>query len=609
MDRSKLYHVTPDYTKKIYDVSSESVKTIINYLTLIYGSKLASQYYREVIRLIKVQHAYKSEELALEENNIDKDNLFTEKDTILITYGDIIKDTHIKPLKVLHNFVKKYLTEAFSTIHILPFFPYSSDRGFSIIDYEQVNPEIGTWQDILNIKNDFNLMFDVVLNHVSSQSIWFQEFLNGHPYYKDFFIQFNTKDIISDEQLKLIVRPRTTDLFTEFATINGNKLVWTTFSSDQIDLNYKNPEVLLKMLHIILYYIRKGADIIRLDAVTYLWETLGTECAHLKQTHTIIKLIRTILDEASPKTLIITETNVPHKDNIKYFGNGYDEAHMVYNFALPPLVLFTYLKEDATKLTLWARTLNKISKQTTFFNFLDSHDGIGLYPVKGILSDLDIEFLVLKTVEHGGYISYRTDQQGSESPYELNITWYSALNNENSQEHSDIQIKRFLSSRSIALVLAGVPGVYIHSLLGSKNDAESVLIEKQTRSINRKILKNRLITKLMANNESTTYKILTGFTTLLRVRRQEPLFHPNAGQLILNISKNVFALIRFNNNYNIICITNITKHTAIVSINKIAVPYWSNNWRDILTDNIYNSDNDLLHLKMEPYKVLWLKNN
>ena len=282
---------------------------------------------------------------------------------------------------------------------------------------------------------------------------------------------------------------------------------------------------------------------------------------------------------------------------------------MVYNFALPPLVLFTYLKEDTSKLTLWAKSLDKISKQTTFFNFLDSHDGIGLYPAKGLLLDNEIEFLVLKTIEHGGYISYRTDQNGTESPYELNITWYSALNNENSIENSDIQIKRFLSSRSIALALAGVPGVYIHSLLGSKNDAESVLVEKQTRSINRKILKKKLITNLLENNESTTYKILKGFTTLLKVRRSEPLFHPNAGQLILNISKKVFALIRFNNNKNIICITNTTKNPTIASINKISVPYWADSWVDILTGNIYKSDDSLLHLKMEPYEILWLKNS
>lgn len=609
MDSSRLYLETPDYNKKIYDVNKEVIKKIINYLSMLYGSKIASQYVYEIIRLIKVHHAYKSQELEEAEKLFNKDNLFSEDDTVLITYGDIIKNHYIKPLKVLHNFAKKHLKEAFKSIHILPFFPYSSDRGFSIIDYEQVNPELGTWEDILNIKNDFNLMFDVVLNHVSAKSSWFQEFLNGHPYYKNFFIQFSTKNIISDEQLKLIVRPRTSDLFTEFATINGVKLVWTTFSNDQIDLNYKNPDVLMKMLHIILYYIRKGANIIRLDAVTYLWETLGTNCAHLKQTHTLIKLIRTLLDEASPETLIITETNVPHKDNIKYFGDGFDEAHMVYNFALPPLVLYSYLKEDSTKLTSWAKSLNKISPKTTFFNFLDSHDGIGVFPVKGILTNSEIDFLVLKTIEHGGYISYRTDQSGSELPYELNTTWYSAINNENSGESDDLQINRFLSSRSIALALSGVPGVYIHSFFGSKNDAESVLIEKQTRSINRKILKHKLINNLINDHESTTYKVLKGFTKMLKIRRKESLFHPNAGQIILNLSRDVFALVRFNNEKNIICITNVKNANISLSIDRINIPHWSKTWKDLLTDRLYKSSSSYLKLDLKPYEILWLKDS
>jgi sucrose phosphorylase len=609
MDRAKHYLEVPDYKRPIYEVSATFVKKALNYLSILYGSKIASQYIHEIIRLVKVHYAYKSEEFLKEESSFDKKNLFTEDNTILITYGDIIKDHYVKPLRILHNFAQKYFSEAFKTIHILPFFPYSSDRGFSIIDYEQVNPELGTWNDILSLKNDFDLMFDVVLNHISSKSSWFQEYLNGHPYYKDFFIQFTTRGIISDEQLKLIVRPRTSDLFTEFATINGIKLIWTTFSSDQIDLNYKNPEVLMKMINIILFYIKKGADIIRLDAVTYLWETLGTDCAHLKQTHVIIKLIRAILDEASPQTLIITESNVPHKDNIKYFGDGFDEAHMVYNFALPPLVLYSYIKEDSTKLTAWAKSLNKISPETTFFNFLDSHDGIGLFPVKDILSEEDINLLVLKTIEHGGFISYRTDQSGKELPYELNITWYSAINNEDAQEDNEIQVNRFLSSRAIALVLAGIPGVYIHSLFGSKNDAESVLIERQTRSINRKILKRKLITSLLNDNNSTAFKVLTGYTKLLKIRRNEPLFHPNSGQVIANYSKKVFSVIRFNKEKNIVCLINITNKNVPLSIDKISIPYWSREWIDVLTKNTFTSYNNELNVNMKPYEILWLKNH
>lgn len=609
MDESINYLNLPDYSKTIFNISISSKKRFINYLSFLYGFKIADKYYLELERLIKSHYAYKSDFLLKYENSIDHSELFSEKDIVLITYGDIIKGRYKKPLSCLYTFARKYLKDAFNTIHILPFFPYSSDRGFSIIDYEQVNPELGTWNDINNIRNGFKLMFDIVLNHISAESLWFQEFLNGHPYYKDFFIVFSTKAILADEQLKLITRPRTSELFTEFATINGTKLVWTTFSPDQIDLNYKNPDVLMKMVYILLYYIRRGASIIRLDAVTYLWETLGTNCAHLKQTHIIIKLFREIINIAAPYVLLITETNVPHEDNIKYFGNSSDEAHMVYNFALPPLVLYTYLKEDSQKLTNWAKEIKKISNKATYFNFLDSHDGIGLFPVKSILSEEDIRFLVLKTLERGGFISYRTNQDGFDVPYELNITWYSAVNDENENEDIHLQIKRFISTRAIALAFIGVPGIYIHSLLGSKNDAESVISEKQTRSINRKVLKENNLHSLLKDINSSAHRVLTSLIKIIKIRNSEKLFDPSSDQLILDISPKVFALIRFNNINNIICINNISKWAIDISVDKENIPFWSDVWIDIITNKTYTAEKNKLFLKALPYDVLWLKNS
>lgn len=609
MDESINYLNLPDYSKTIFNIPISSKKRFINYLSFLYGFKIADKYYLELERLIKSHYAYKSDFLLKYENSIDHSELFSEKDIVLITYGDIIKGRYKKPLSCLYTFARKYLKDAFNTIHILPFFPYSSDRGFSIIDYEQVNPELGTWNDINNIRNGFKLMFDIVLNHISAESLWFQEFLNGHPYYKDFFIVFSTKAILADEQLKLITRPRTSELFTEFATINGTKLVWTTFSPDQIDLNYKNPDVLMKMVYILLYYIRRGASIIRLDAVTYLWETLGTNCAHLKQTHIIIKLFREIINIAAPYVLLITETNVPHEDNIKYFGNSSDEAHMVYNFALPPLVLYTYLKEDSQKLTNWAKEIKKISNKATYFNFLDSHDGIGLFPVKSILSEEDIRFLVLKTLERGGFISYRTNQDGFDVPYELNITWYSAVNDENENEDIHLQIKRFISTRAIALAFIGVPGIYIHSLLGSKNDAESVISEKQTRSINRKVLKENNLHSLLKDINSSAHRVLTSLIKIIKIRNSEKLFDPSSDQLILDISPKVFALIRFNNINNIICINNISKWAIDISVDKENIPFWSDVWIDIITNKTYTAEKNKLFLKALPYDVLWLKNS
>ncbi len=609
VNRHSFYLHEPDYSRPLYKVPCYIKEKILQKLSFLYGYDKAKDWYPEIERLMKVHYAHKSKELIEWENSFDPKNRFTENDAILITYGDIIKNENKKPLQILSSFCRKYLKNAFNTLHILPFFPYSSDRGFAIKDFEEVDPRIGDWEDIDALKSDFKLMFDGVFNHVSSKSKWFQECLNGNPDYKDFFIAFSTKGKISEDHLKLILRPRTTPLFTKFNTISGEKLFWTTFSADQIDLNYKNPKVLMKMIDILLFYVRKGADIIRLDAVTYLWAELGTECAHLKQTHEIIKLFRIILDAIAPSVALITETNVPHEQNIQYFGNGYDEAQMIYNFALPPLVLYTFQTENSKKLTRWAASIKKVSDCATYFNFLDSHDGIGVLPVKGILTDEEIEMMALKVLEHGGFISFRTNSDGSYSPYELNITWYSAINQIDSNESEELQLKRFLASRAIALIFMGVPGVYIHSLFGSKNDAEAVLLEKQPRSINRKIIKEDYLYRALHDKNSTTYKVSKAFSDLLNKRRREKVFHPNSEQKVIDIDPSVFSVVRssVDNKEVLLAIINISNKQLNLTIPYEKIKIKAQEWRDILSNKTFISKDQNLNLTLYPYDVLWLK--
>jgi glycosidase len=265
-----------------------------------------------------------------------------------------------------------------------------------------------------------------------------------------------------------------------------------------------------------LYYVRSGADILRLDAVTYLWTQLGTSSANLPQTHSIVKLFREILNAAAPHVALITETNVPHEENIEHFVNGTDEAQLVYNFALPPLVLYTFYSGDSSRLTSWAGSFEKISDTVNYFNFLDSHDGVSLQGAINILSDEEIAHIEKRAVEHGGLISYKDRGDGTKSTYEVNIAWYSAVNKEDGEEHQDFQIKRFLASRSIALVLRGVPGVYLHGLLGSKNDTEAFTEGKAARSINRKTMNKNALVNALSERDSTTYKISSQFGAMIK---------------------------------------------------------------------------------------------
>ncbi len=607
---AKNFHYwEPDYSRPVLEIDKKIEERIRDKLKFLYGDESADKLYDELYRLLKVYYAHKTPEMIEWEKDFDEKNRFTEKDVILITYGDLISGKNQIPLVTLEILCKTYLKGVFNTLHILPFFPYSSDRGFAVMDFEEVDPHLGTWDDILNLREDFRLMFDGVFNHVSSKSRWFQEFLNQDPYYQNFFTVFSTKEEISPDHLKLIVRPRTSDVLTEFRTLNGARLVWTTFSPDQIDLNFKNPEVLLKMVDILLTYVRRGADIIRLDAVTYLWEELGTSCVHLDQSHVSIKLFRDVLDAVAPHVALITETNVPHKENIRYFGNGHDEAQMVYNFALPPLVLYTFQTGNSRKLTEWAASLERISDTATYFNFLDSHDGIGVMAVKNILTPEEIEIMALRIVEHGGFISYKAEGDGNEVPYELNITWYSALNRDDSDESRELKIKRYLASRSIALVVMGVPGIYLHGLLGSKNDADAVLEEGHTRSINRKTIRKKELLAEMDNKNSNIYQVASGLIRLIHYRIREKCFHPDAPQTILSLSDKVFSVLRTSTEGQeiIMAIINITNDRESLSIDLRMHGLKGQQWTDILTKKIYNANGNNLEINLDPYDILWLK--
>jgi glycosidase len=608
-DPSKFHYLKPDYTQPIPEIPEGAKYNILSKLEQLYDKELAAKWFPEIERVMKVYYAHKTPEMHKWEQDFQHHDRFTEKDVILITYGDIIRNHGDKPLFTMKEIFHEYLHNAFNTVHILPFFPFSSDRGFAILNFEEVDPNLGTWDDILELKTEFKLMFDGVLNHVSSKSRWVQEFLNQNPDFIDFFTVFSTKESISPDHLKLIVRPRTTDVLNSFDTLNGRRMVWTTFSSDHIDLNYHNPKVLIKMVEILLTYVWRGADIIRLDAVTYLWEQLGTSCAHLEQNHITIKLFRDILNVVAPHVALITETNVPHKDNIKYFGNGLDEAQMVYNFALPPLVLHAFQTENTAVLTTWAKTLTPISKQATYFNFLDSHDGIGVMAVKGILSDDEIEKMALRVLEHGGYISYKDNGDGTKSPYELNITWYSAINNEDTDEPQELQIKRYIASRSIALAMMGVPGIYFHGLLGSKNDAELVIAERETRSINRKnINKNELI-KSLKSPDSSTAMVTKLMLDLIKIRIHEPAFHPNAKQLVLSISDKVFALMRIavDQKSAVLSVVNIVNETIEIDLKKDLLSCKCVETFDLIAGKLYKFKQNKIVLNLDPYQVIWLK--
>lgn len=463
-------------------------------------------------------------------NTRPSESLWSQQDVVLITYADQVRDEAVTPLAALDRFLLDHsLQSMISCVHLLPFCPHTSDDGFSVVDYLAVDPDSGNWDDIAKLGESFDLMFDLVLNHVSQKHRWFQRYLQDDPEFADFFI-----DQDPGADLSQVVRPRSLPLLTDFDSASGTKHVWTTFSADQVDLNYGNPRVMLSMLETLVEYARRGARIIRLDAVAFLWKRPGTSCIHLPQTHAAVRLMRHVLDNTLPGTLVLTETNVPHRENISYFGSGSDEAHMVYQFSLPPLMLDAIHSGDTSVLRDWMGTLQPPTPETTFFNFTASHDGIGVRPLEGIVPEDRVRRLAEVVRSQGGRVNTRRNADGSDSPYELNITYLDAVADRNTtspQDHS----RRFLATQAIMLSMQGVPAVYFHSLVGSGNDREGVRQSGQNRRINRHKYGRGELDAALSDAHSLQRRVFDGYCRLLQVRRAQPAFHPDATQRVLDL--------------------------------------------------------------------------
>ena len=566
-------------------VSDKEFKTQLSKrFELIYGEKPENKYVEEIFSaVVDVKNEFTSK----------GGNKWNASDIILITYGDSIIDIDEMPLQTLNNFAKKHFKDVISTIHILPFFPFSSDDGFSVIDYNIVDPKLGDWTDVSELSQRFKLMFDLVINHISQYSIWFQNYIKGENPGKNFFIEVNP-----ETDLSAVVRPRSLPLLTPVETSNGLKYVWTTFSADQIDLNFASPELMKEMIKVFLLYLKNGASIIRLDAIAFLWKEIGTNCLHLPQTHEFVKLLRNITDFIHLSLILLTETNVPNKENLSYFGDN-DEANMVYQFSLPPLLLHALFTGNSKYLTEWAQSIPKLTAECTFFNFTASHDGIGVRPLEGLVPKEEFESLVDGMRNLGAHISTKRNSDGSDSPYEMNITYLDALRG-TVNGYDELQEQRFICSQTIMMSLQGVPAFYIHSLLGTRNYNEGVKKTGIPRTINRKKWNtNELYPLLKADTMQS--RIFNELSRRIAIRKLFGFFHPGAAQNVVFLNKDLFIFNR-GDAFELICIANITSSPKVVNRNDIPGSVFYN--YDLIAESRLVSTNDEIILK--PYQVLWL---
>lgn len=571
-------------------------ETVLHHLNAIYsetsGDFSLDTLCDDIIRIMRLDQDFK--ESIAHKNNWDQ------TDIVLITYGNSVKKEGEAPLKTLHRFLNNEISGYINGVHILPFFPYCSDDGFAVMDYYEVNKALGDWEDIEAIASDYRLMADLVINHGSSSGTWFKNFIKGDGPGHDYFFTTSPSTPISQ-----VVRPRTSPLLRETDTHDGTQYVWCTFSHTQVDFDFRNPEVLKEFINIVRFYLDKGVHIFRLDAVAFLWKKIGTNCLNLPETHEVVRLMRSLIQHVDPNAIIITETNIPNRENLSYFGNA-NEAHCIYNFSLPPLLVNTLVTGDCFYLKQWLMSMPPAQHGTAYFNFIASHDGIGLRPAEGLLSEAEIASLISTMQQFGGRISWREGENGVKKPYEINISLFDALQGTTSGK-DEWNIDRFICANAIMLALEGIPGIYIHSLLATSNDLEKLEHTEQNRSINRHEWDEAALMSELSTPSSQHAQVSELLKKLIHLRKQQRAFHPNATQFTLHLGEKLFGFWRqsMDRRQSIFCIYNISdteQPLRIANLNLVVTDRW---W-DLISGVILDGSSDMI--TVAPYQVLWITN-
>jgi len=570
--------------------STQIESRILARLTLLYGEQRAPEL------LEKVQALLQRHRMVHGEHRLD-DTRWDETDAVLITYGDSVQSPGMSPLASLKAFLDNRLQDVFSLLHVLPFFPYSSDDGFAVTDFRAVNPALGDWDDVQRLGEHFGLIFDLVLNHMSREHLWFVNYVLDQDPGRDYVIEVDPA-----ENLAMVVRPRSTPLLSRVRCPRGIRHVWATFSNDQIDLNYANPEVLLEFIDIVLFYLRQGTHGIRLDAVAFLWKQIGTRCIHLPQTHEVVKLLRDLFDLLEPGAILLTETNVPHTENISYFGAG-DEAHMVYQFSLAPLILHAIHSGSTHYLNAWAcLDLTPLPPGCTYLNFTSSHDGVGLRPLEGLMPDEEVDKLVDDMRARGGYVTMRATSEGYDRPYELNISYFDAFLAP--EEGDSRRVERFILSQTIPLALQGVPAFYINALTATPNDPLGVERTGMTRSVNRRKWDGAELSYLLDNPQAEAGQVFPELLRRIRLRRSFPAFHPEAPQQVLALEDGLFGVLRESQDHaqRLLALHNCVDEMRAIPLDQL--PFTGENWTDELSGRACRVASG--QLLLEPYQALWL---
>ena len=517
-------------------------------------------------------------------------------DALLITYADSVMDDGVSALQSLTGFVNRHLGSFASVIHVLPFLKSTSDGGFAVASHDQLEERFGDWSDLSALAAGRRLMADLVLNHVSASHPWVQQFLRDQEPGRSCVLAAGP-----DSCWNQVVRPRSSALFTQLSGPNGRRQVWTTFGPDQVDLDWASPQVLLGFTRLLQRMALHGVRWLRLDAVGFIWKQPHTSCIHLPQAHQLVELLRLLLEQICSDGVVVTETNVPEQENLSYLRTG-REAHLAYNFPLPPLLLEATVSGRADLLNDWLCRWPQLPHQTGLLNFTACHDGIGLRPLEGLMSDQRRLRLLIGCEQRGGLISHRRLSDGVEVPYEINISWWSAMA-DGGIDPAHLQRERFLLTQLLVMALPGVPAFYLPALMATPNDLARFRRTGQRRDLNRPQFRTEALERRLQDPDSDLTAVLAKLRQALAVRASLPPLHPDADLTVLSQGRlDRVILRRAREGQTLLAVHNMTSSRLTLRLSRYGEAEDAV-WTDCLSGEVLHTNR--LH-SLEPYAVHWL---
>lgn len=467
--------------------------------------------------------------------------IYMQNKIILITYADSLG----KNLNELEEILENHFKDAIGGIHILPFFPSSADRGFAPICYKQVDPEFGNFDDLVKLSKHYDLTYDFMVNHISKNSEYFNDFKEKKELskYKDFFIRY--KDFWQDgeptqEQIDKIYKRKPRAPYIEIIFADGStEKLWCTFCDEQIDLNIQSKVTKEFIEETLVYMCQHGAKMIRLDAFAYAIKKADTSCFFIEPE--IWNLLYYIQNIVKPyKVEVLPEIHEHYEIQLKIAEKGF----WVYDFALPMLVLYSLYTADGLPLKNWLDICPR--KQMTT---LDTHDGIGVVDVADLLNEEQISITREMLYSKGANVKkkYSSEEYHNLDIYQINCSYYSALGNNDDA---------YLLARAIQFFAPGIPQVYYVGLLAGENDIELLEKTKEGRNINRHYYTKEEVAQNMKR------PIIQKLKELMVLRNTHPAFDGDCYTSIED--KHLLTIKRINGNHELELKANLKDYTFTI---------------------------------------------